>query len=481
MIAQVAPTGHDSPTLGFDTVFAVSLQGINDAIRQSGKFPPKLSWPQQGPFQFGLNADFDPWQMVTSGDQQEVHFALPMRNVRAPYVYKGTPDTVTCDALTAYISIKLDLDKHTGPALLPDGTTLGPPPPGTTRHALKVNLVSTNNKDPIVSLVSVDYSKPLSEPEAQGNIETMILNWATVHLKDFEHVFAFADLNDQVATGAFAFCKPVTSTYAYSDSEDGKSGQLALLSMTSADPMPGIPQLTSFAIPDGCDAAFLISRKRFMIDMMVPGLLKMWPNLTRDDLIVSDDFKRMHLKANTRIDLPKIKTKDGDEYVPSLHFFTVEIDGAEIEIHTYTEVKVEWGVYATCDSTCRYKVGTGTNSKGQQTLTFVRVDTNTPKKGYYTTKGRKILNTVLTVVAVVLTVLALLLDGVGAIIVGVALAALLIGRYADSNHVSNHVDDAPGFDDLFGALSHPVTWNGKHLTLTTPGLNGALRLGGLFH
>lgn len=479
-LAAAPAGGTETPTFGFDTVFALSLDGINNAIKQRGSSPKKLDWPQQGPLQFGLTADFDDWQMVPSGDGAEIHFALPMTNIRAPYVLKGTPGVLTCAAAVAYIAIKLHVKPHVGPAILPDGSTLQPAAKGTKRHALRVRDVSPDPQDPIVSIVDVIYTQPLSDPQGDDPIRTMLLAWSTQHLTDFEHVFAYVDLNDQIATGAWSFCKPYTSTYAYVDDSSGKSGHLALLSMTSDDPMPSIQQVSDFAIPPGCDAAFLISPRRFMKDMVLPGLLKIWPNLQASDLVVASDNKSMALKPNVRVVLPSFVSKDGKSYVPNLTYFTMEITGNEIKVHTQTEVEVSLGIYATCDSTSWFEVALGTNSKGQQTFTYQASRPPVNINGHYSSPGMKILKDILIAISVVLSILSLIVTGGAAIVVAAALLICLGALFVLNEIGEATKQEAPSFDDLRAAFTGPVTWTAQSLKLTTAGLVGSLQMGGLF-
>lgn len=476
--AAAVPGGTETPTLGYDTVFAVSLDGINAAIRQRGSSPKALNWPQQGPLQFGLTANFDDWQMVPSGDGAEIHFALPMSNLRAPYVLKGTPGVLTCDAAVAYIAVKLHVQPHSGPALLPDGTPLGAPAKGTKRHALKVRDVSPDPNDPIVSVIDIIYTKPLSDPEGADPIRTMVRAWATQHLADFEHVFAFVDLNDQIATGQWSFCKPHTSTYAYVDDISGTSGHLALLSMTSNDPMPSIQQVTSLAIPPGCTAAFLISPRRFLLDMVLPGILQMWPNLTAGDLVVGADCKSLAMKPGLKVTLPGFVAKDGNSYIPTLSYFTLEITGNEIMVHSQTAVEVSAGIFATCDSKSWFEVALGANAKGVQTFTYKPSRPPVQINGQYANPGIQILKTILTVIGIVLSVLSIIVDGAAGLVIAAALLVCLVGNYVLNNIGEAAKQDAPGLEDLRAAFTGPVAWTAKGFALTGAALHGALQLGG---
>src|SRR6056297_293062 len=369
---------------GWDTVFAVTLDEINAAIRSRGSSPPKLNLPAWGADKFAVTADFGDWHLSPGGDGAEICVSLPMTNLVAKYQLPGKggqpgeTGEVTCDACTLTILIRLDLSPlDDSEATGPDGKPLAPPANGTKRHGLKPRTASTNPQDPVAALHGFALTKPLSDPQAKDTLATALLAWCNDNLNQFRHIFAVLDLETKVATGDFAFCKPHTSSYAYVDMPGQKTGYLGVLSMTSSDSVPSVQQTPAQAIPDGCGAAFLISRRRFLLDMVMPAVNRVWPIRT-DQLELSSDAKTLRLKDGIEIHLPKAKDSNGTHRQPILKQFHVEIDESTFTLYAYTEAEVSAGIYATNSSTYYYEAYVGKNAKGEPALLYRQ--TKTPDK-----------------------------------------------------------------------------------------------------
>lgn len=481
LLIETAPTPtEEASTLDWDTVFAVSYDDINSAIKKNkGCRPQKLICPPSGYFQFSIDAVFDDWQVIPGGDGATVHLLLPMTNMKAHYVLKGHPGTVTCDAMTMTVAVKLNLLPHKGAAKDADGTPLPPPAKGTTRHALRLRTTGTTPQDPIASIVNVDYVKPLSDPSASSPIRTCLDNWVLTQIQTFEHIFAFVDLNDQIDHGDFAFTKPVTTSYAVCDTIDKTSGMLAVLSMTSTDPAPAIQQVSSQAIPDGATAAFLIRRKRFLVDMIKPGLLHMWPNLRDDMLELSRDARSLRMKDGVSIMLSAVQ-HNGDDYTPELLSFDCKVSGNELVVTTSTQVEVSTGIYGTCFSRTYYKLDVGKNKKGEQIITYSQSRKPSIQKGHWSKPGVEVAQTILTIIAAVLgIVLIFLTDGAAAIVVAALLFAM-IGHFAITNLQDDALDAAPGLSEMVKHFTGAVIWTSRHMHITSSGLHGSLQLGGDF-
>ena len=480
LIETAPPPTEEASTLDWDTVFAVSYDDINSAIKKNkGCRPTHLVCPPSGYFQFSVNATFGDWQIIPGGDGDSVHFLLPMTDMTAHYVLKGTPGTVTCDAMTMTVAVKLALLPHTGPAKDADGNLLPPPAKGTTRHALRLRTTGTTPQDPIASVVNVDYVKPLSDPSASTPIRTCLDSWALTQIHTFEHIFAFIDLNDQIDHGDFAFTKPVTTSYAVCDTIDKSSGLLAVLSMTSSDPAPAIQQVSSQAIPDGATAAFLIRRKRFLVDMVKPGLLKMWPNLDDSMLELSKDARSLRMKDGTSVMLPDV-THNGTTYSPKLLSFDCKVSGNELVVTTSTQVEVSPGIYGTCFSRTYYELDIGKNKKGDQIINYKQSRTPSIQKGHWSKPGVEVLQTVLTIIAAVLgVVLIVLTDGAAAIVVA-ALLFVMIGHFAVTSLQDKALDAAPGLSEMAKHFTGAIKWTSRHMHLTSSGLHESLQLGGDF-
>ncbi|NDR56713.1 TULIP family P47-like protein [Aliiruegeria sabulilitoris] len=478
--AAAPPSTPGVSTENWDTVFAVTLDQVNADIVKANKTPPNIDTAPYGQFQTRVKADFGHWRVTEGGDTQTLYLSIPMKNLVCKTVANNTPYTTTCDSCEAVFAIKLELMPHQGPATKPDGTALPPPKSGTTRHALKPRIKSTNPKDPVAVFKQMTWLAPQVGVDAEDPLSDAMENWCQNNLGLFDHVFAFIDINDRVATGDFAFCAPVHSTYAYVDRIQGP-GLLGILCMTSGDPMPTAAALSPEAVPAGSGAAFVIAPQRFLLDMVAPSLTKIWPNLATTDLELDTNKKVLRLKSNLRINLPKTTDpKSGQSFLPILTNLTVSLEGDEVMVETLVEAETDPGLYATSLSTNWYRIGLGKNKKGAQTLVYAPSRKIAPVKGHWVDPARATAGKVLTGAEIVFGVLALLADGEGAIILGALLLTCLAGSLNMSNAVEAAQEDPPDISALHDAFTGPFTWTDTDLTLTKGGLAESLQLVGNF-
>ena len=166
-----------------------------------------------------MRADFGDWQVIPGGDGPIVRMALPMKNLAGSYELNGQTHKLSCDELTGVIEIKLGFKPHdhSVPIKGPDGKPLPGPASGTKRHKLMVRTKSNSPADPVVTFYNMEFTKPLSPVGIKTSVESEFLAWCQANLEKFAHIFAIVDLNDKVATGAWSFCHPYKTNYAYVD------------------------------------------------------------------------------------------------------------------------------------------------------------------------------------------------------------------------------------------------------------------------
>lgn len=484
-IATSDTNTNQAPTLGWDSIFVVSIDEINHEIKKQDKYPHSITVPHSKKGKkFGFKVDCECWQVTTGGGGVYVNVLIPLRNLKATYTNAdGSKGTVTCDALDYTVAIRLDVVTHDGPAVLPDGTVLEEPKKGTTRHKMTAATTSSDPENPVASLVRIDYLKPLSNAHAKGIIERNLLQWVNDNLDQFEHVFAFLDLEDEIATGPWAMFKPHTSAYAYTDITDtvtGKtSGSLAVLSMTSGDPIPKQQEVNGFALPQGCGVAFLVSPKRFLLDLVVPALQHKWPQLRRGQLVLSPDETKLSFRDGYKIHLPAQEMENGKKISPVLSKFSVEILGSELIISAFTDVEFNsvLGYHATCSSKEFFKLNIGKNAKGEQTLVFETSRTQEPERGSYSSLTGEIVEIGLEALAAFAVIIGLavpmILD-----IMSLLAAALLFCKFMLDESKRAHADDAPSLEDLMSDFTGPIRWTDKSMQITQTGLPSSLRLAG---
>lgn len=470
--------------MGWDTVFAVPIDRINKAIVKRKVSPKKLDYKIQAASKFHMQADFGDWQIIPKGDGSIIRMSLPMKNMKGGYTVSGKDYTFTCDECVGIIEIKLNFlpHDHSIPIIGGDGKALPDPPKGTKRHKLVARTKSDDPADPVASFVVLDFIKPLSLPGAKTSIEAAFEAWCNENLEQFSHIFTIVDLNDKIASGKWAFCKPHITNYAYVDKGTPETSILGVLCMTSNDPVPQVQEVTNFAIPENCQASFLINAKRFLKDMIKPSLSGIWSNLKPSDLEVASNNKMIQLKSGRKISLPQITTKDGDKYTPVMSMFSLEIMGDELKVDMHTDVEVSSGIHATCTSTNWFRIKLGKNKKGKQTLVYEDARKPVKTTGHYHDEGIVILKDILIVIGIILSLLSIVVDDGAGLVVAAALVTCLVGQYELNNIEMAHQNDAPALDDLSSSFNTPIIWpDSKDFDLQTAGMAESLQLGGIWN
>ena len=478
------PPPQDVDTHHWDTVFAVSNTRINRAISKIGKLPKRIDFTDSSSMATQIHADFGTWQITNGGDGPLVNFALPMKNMTGQFTYQGTTIPFSCPDMICYVQIQLDfVDPKAGETILDaDGKPMKDPPKGTTRKLLKPLKTKIDQIHPIASVQNIEYNQPLKPHNAHLAVSMALEDYVeqAIVSEDFDHIFAVIDLNDKVDTGDFAFCKPHKTSYGYSDKGAGQTGTegfLGVLCMTTDEPEPTSHTLSNFAIPDGCEAAFIISPRRFLLDMTVPAICRAWPNMSSTDLEIDATNKILTLKDQTTIQLPDI-THNGNQYTPNLTDLTVTIAGDTITMEAFIDMEVQPGVHATCASTYVYRIKPGTNKKGEQCLDYELVDHH-KHPGTWSSAGAVAAKIALGVIGAIVSIVAMFLDPAVGLMLFVVVACFAIGSFVSTNNQLDNIDDAPGIGDLKASITKPIVWTGeKVFDIKTAGMAGALRLGG---
>jgi hypothetical protein len=106
-------------------------------------------------------------------------------------------------------------------------------------------------------------------------IQQMLADWLATpaNLQSFNHVFASVNLNARAAVGAFQWLMPTDVSYAVIDRGSLETSTFAVLCMTEdRDASALAHQVSPFVIRDGHRAGLLISRARFLSQLLLPGI-----------------------------------------------------------------------------------------------------------------------------------------------------------------------------------------------------------------
>lgn len=451
-------------TFGWDTAFAVRIENVNAAIASRKASPASFSYTSPTDPKVVCQGTFGDWQLVRGGDGGGVNVRLPVENVTGVAPFQATHANYSWASGSLTFTVRLHFFEES---------------PGSSTHNLIVKPTSDEPSVPVVELYSTDETVLPSPPWAIYSIQAALQAWCTDNLADFAYVFSVADLNDEADKGAWSFLKPTYVSYSYVDGPTDADAFLGVLALTSGRSPDNLQQVIDKRIvPDGVEGAFCISRNLMLLDLVVPQLKTMWPNLSDSDVTVSD--QSITLNAGAAVDLPQV-LEQGEYYTPVLKEFTFSIEGSQISIDAYTETDVQAGVKAWCRTTSYYTIVKGTNSSGQTTLAYRQIGTPDETHGNIVEEWVKITDAILAaVLAIAIAVLAVVTGGAAAPII-VVIGALLVGAVGFSAEIAGLIanDDAPAIDLLQDNIYAPIVWtDSQDFTVSDVALNGSLRLAG---
>lgn len=458
-------------TYGWDTIFAIRIADVNKAIVDFKSSPREFDFIDEEA-KLSCSGTFSDWSICEGGDGQNIRFALPISDIKGSY---GTGDkaiTFSYPKLTAIIQIKLRFIPHAGqPSDEKDGSF----------HDLVVRHTCDDPTDPVASLVEIKWESGDIKPSlAKYIVEGAITQWCNDNLAGFSHIFSTVNLNRYIDKGQWAFCNPSYVSYAYVDRGSPDTSILGVLCMTGGrSTSTNVQQVNPATIPSSSRAGFLVSRERFLKDLILPTIPLQWPHAKPGDFEVTSDNDYLNLKDGRSVQLPDVK-HDGTNYTPYLKKFSIQIVAQTLQFDTYTEVEVSPGITAWCKSTHWYEIGIG-KCKSGQTLVYKQHQDPVVEHGHMEAEGIKILEDILIVIGIiVLIILSILTDG-AAFIVASLIAGIVIGMAAATPRIIELVntDDAPSVDLLAFNISNPINWsNSQAFTLDYADLSLSLRLGG---
>lgn len=193
----------------------------------------------------------------------------------------------------------------------------------------------------------------------------------------------------------------------------------------------------------------------------------MRPKLQKSGLVIVSDIKSLALQPTSLVNLPSFVAKKGNSSVPDLTYFTMEMTGHEIKIHTQTEVEVSLGIFANCDPTSWFEVAPGKNSKGGQTFACKTSRPPVQINGHHSSPGIKVLKDILIAISIGMSIIGMIPTGGAALMIAAAPLICLGALYMPDDIGEAAKQDAPSFDDLRAAFTGLVTWRAE-----APCLNG---------
>jgi|GEM_PF-2731560 len=296
---------------GWDTVFAIRYEHVNSAIVRAGTSPEDFDQtitddalrkivPDET---FGDSAtivgDFGDWEVTPGGAGHLIFMKLPVPTVTL--TRPGHDDAVRTD-VEYVVSVQLEAVerkgvKGFGGGQLFDFKVLGPQSPS----------------NPTVTVQSCTYEGWETDGFVHVFLFAAMADWLNEHISKFNQVFATVNLNAKADHDRFDWLMPTTTSYAVNDTGTLESGIFAVMCMTKDRSKPRNQQVVAEVLPDGEKASFLISRERFLSQMLSGGMGTMFTGP-----IKPDDDKQWPDDYFTLVDDDTMLTNTHDLYIENL-------------------------------------------------------------------------------------------------------------------------------------------------------------------
>lgn len=428
-----------APTDGWDLVYAVRLPQVNARIAEQNASPKAFS---AAVGTATVSGSFSTWRIVPGGAGYLVYLSIPV---------DGTVASPGSAALPFAGTIKVSVELNYLPA------SAG----ASSQQALQIQQPSAGGtgSSPLFAITEVDFGTGF-DTVAQVFIQTALQEWLTANPGVFNHVFAVVNLSAVTAEAPYAWLKPTTLSYAYADAAADSDCLLAILAMTQQRSAAGLAQeVDAGVIPDGADAALLISSYLLLNDIILNALPVTFPGTTTADYTLPTTSPTLTL-ANP-CQLSSIEYQ-GSSYQPMLQSFSVEFQGTQIVCQSQTSISVHDGVTAHTSVNAVQGLTLTTNGAGQPTLTFTEI--GQPQIQHWTTTDPSTDSTDeaiglgLTIAGIFASVFTGGLAGVF-----IAVTAVLIGGIVENlpELIADWTPDtAPSLDLMATNITGPFVWTG---------------------
>lgn len=459
--------GQPIDTAKWDTVSAIHISELNEAIRIAGTTPKTFKHEaDQGT---DVSAGFGAWEILPDSDGPTLSMKLPLKDV----VIREAGETRTYETAAAIVDVHLELLPHD-----PDSTdnkclnllVVKIAPDRESKHAAHVTKVLIEGHHSVVDEVYVS---------------TALEQWLDDNLGDFTQVFATINIHKIVVeTEAFAWLKPTHVAYAFGyDALEPENSVLGVLCQTGGRSADGlIYQIQADVIPEGSKVAYVISKSRYLRDMLAGALPRAFEGMKAKNIKIAKD--ESGLSITKPVQLKEVES-DGKKYDPKLLEFEIALNETEINVFSITKTKIFPGIFSICTSIGHYGFGLTDRKSGGKTLGYFETR---PFESQYTTeksKGAIITEIILGIIAAVAAVILWVVSGGASTAVMVALYVALAGSMGTLTvmEIAELVreNDGPPVDMLVANATDAVTWaTGSQFDPVVAGLNGALQIGGNF-
>ncbi len=471
---------YRADTAGWDAVNCVRVTEINDAIRNAGTSPEQMEIElEDGRYAQG---EFASWQVAPGGDGQLINLEIPMHNVEI----RRNDRQSHLENVIVEVQVRMELISSGRKKALGDNTVekllvIAKQPSGLLMGSDGVERAAT-----VTAVVGADDIGVALNSTLRSCVEA----WMNENLDKFSHVFAAVNISQRISEDtegeAFAWLKPTDVSYAFGTSRtDPEASVLAILCQTQGRKIDGlVHQADPGLIPPGCDAGVMVSRSRFLRNMVGEALPNAFKGLKLKDIKYKE--KDSGLRIGKKVKTSQVK-HEGKTYDPVIHELDLTLRDTEMELKSLTKTKVAPGVFSVCSATAAYAFGLMKRKDGGKTIGFVETRKMKTVDSVEKTKEVTLLNNILMAIAaisgLVLTVISL-----GSLSAPYFVTmAILLGGVATVGTASIKIvemvknGNAPPIDLLMANATGAVRWStGRTFDPTFAALNNGLQIGGNF-
>lgn len=455
---------------GWDMVSSIHIDTLNKAIALGHTTPRNFS--QAGDDDVHVAAEFLPWRISPEGDGKILTLDMDLRDLVIDY-----GSTVKrYDSALARVDVRLDL------LPLEEDAGLRASTPKETM-LLVLNIEDQDSVPPArVTGLEIDGSPGIMD---EGYAGAALQKWLQDNLARFTHVFAAITLYRTVEKAEdFKWLKPTAISYAFGRNVDdpGRS-TLGVLCQTEKRSTDGLlNQIEADVIPDGSDVGFLLSRRRFIRDVLQPALPVAFDGLKDRHLALLDNDEGITLNSTPQL---RSVSYDGKSYAPELMQLELRLGQSYIDTVAHTRTKVIPGVWGHCRTRGRYSIKLKPRPQGGQTIAVEQIGTPEEENWKEVAKSIVVLEWVLgAIAALVAIVIAVCTLGFGITVVAPVYYALYGSMVAFTAVMATRIlsgEESPPIDLLTTHIDEAVTWGANgNFQPDFAGLNYALQIGGAY-
>lgn len=465
-VADEAMLALAADTFGWDTAFAIRVTDVNSTFAKPGVSPS--TWSQVNDPEYRGAGDFSAWRVALGGSGSNLHMDIPIPT--GSMHYQG--NDYSMDGSVATIEVKLEFVPQPTPAASPNG-----------------KVVDLRIAADVVSVLDLQLGVP-QPTSIKFLMMGLLSDWFNANLDTFTHVFCSVNLNMKADEDQFQWLKPTTVGYAYVDGADEQNAFFGVLAMTENRSAQGLPyQISPEVIPEGARAGLLISPERYLEKVLLPAIPELFLDAGAVDFEVNEAAVELR---NARPLLMKETVANGRKYtpdVPTAHF-SVRVKGDELVLDM-RKVHAEFspGIDMYMDYTSYSRLELVQRSDGTHAIHFVEARPSDTTHVVEVASWVRWTEVVAGIVAGVITAFVgvkgdAVFKTVTRKIIAAVICALVLGTLAAMGEIlaavaADDVEKLPGVDLLALNVTNPVIWPGaSEFTLTSAGLNAALRLGG---